>query len=1642
MSSKPRSATSFEISIPPTRPKTSAPSSARGPNSKSGSEAPHEVSKEGEEDDELAIKASTSAKAPGLFKIHSRQLNEGLEPAYIVQLVEDGKKVRRDESEVRRLAPTLLAAFLADQAPSKTNSKAAEAETIILDSDDSISDADVVVRKPKREVVEKNAKKEKEKKETRGKKSGDGEDEEMDEESNPEPELGDPSDSEGEEESSDDDGDDSEEANFTDNEKAKPRKTARSTKAGRNMKPKSPKKATRISSRANKFQKTFDLGGGKQEDGDDEEGEEEEEEEKEKSGKSRRGTRSRPSISDAESSDEEALSKSARGKKSKAKAKEITIESDEEDEEAGQGDLVQHTHYDTCGKCGEGPASQVLPALLKKRQRSKGKKRRGADDDLREDSDAEESRVRKLGAWMECAVCTSSFHFGCLPDAIRKEFVKGLKAEHEALHAPPPPPVVEPIEGQAAPDPVSPPPKVDLPKREKIELDIETSFIIPKCTYCKRVGGRRCFVCGVSGRKITAVASEKMEVDVDVESEQPVAEIPPLMLRCVKCKRSAHYPCLPLEEAEDGEDENEERTVSPEEHAASYLRDEQCHQCWSYKGKLDVILAWAEDEMLSEQRSKSVDDDADDVRVDVEVVVKKDDKTGKMVSIPSAKDPTANAQYLVKWQGESYRQLEWIPHAYLVAAYPAKLSNFLSKGSQVTFDAKMEDEAEDGEEDKVVLGSAPLPDPDATSRIPAAWSTVDRILDVFYRSKNGKDTIRYQDYKKLPSDPEESIELVEECYFKWGELPYSSCEFSRFVPFGNLADLRFPATTEAPPQKDEEGYAAYVKAYKRFLIACDAKMRVPNLSSKQLQELDKTRDPKKFVEIKEQPDYIEGGKLMPFQLEGVNFLFFQWWKRTGCILADEMGLGKTVQIITFLTLLNKKQGARPFLVAVPNSTMGNWVREFERWAPGMRVVPYGGDAASRKIVEEYELFDSSGRTLKTHVVIATYEALEKNISVFKKVARWDCLVVDEGQRLKSGHDGLLFSALQTLNVNHRVLLSGTPLNNNISELFNLLHFIDPEKWGNQKELQEKYAELTPELVEEIRNILKPYFLRRTKELVLDLPPLNEIVVPVTMTPLQRSLYKGILERNAAAIESIYQKASKGAEKSKGRKASFNNILMELRKLLGHPYLVSPDLEPLDVTKAQAHANLRDASAKFVLLSKMLPKLKAGGHRVLIFSQFKITLNIVEDFLLGLNMKYLRLDGDTAQLDRQRGIDAFQKEGSEFFCYLLSTRAGGVGINLTKADTVIMFDQDFNPHQDIQAISRAHRIGQKNPVRVFKLMVKGTCEERIFQAGTKKLGLDHLIIQRLNAEETEANEIESILQFGAKAIFDDQEAEATAIRYSDADMDNLFARTADISASSKKDGAAAFSHAKIWEAERGLEDVVIRPEDEMVEDDGDFWNSLLVQQDEADRLAKLEREANAGRGKRTRGQVDYKVDDNVVMKKQKGSSAPISESSDDDFEVVEAEESGDDFDMVLDKDDLPPVEKEPKPKKTKGLVRWPVNEAEKAARRIDMIDSLARAAAAFQDAEVNAILASARMAPRQRQSVLIREASKPYSLFLFSLRTSSEQARLRPLFAAKLIDALCGQEYTGPLGNNAAATNGGVVPAGQVAAKKAPTSTSP
>lgn len=429
-------------------------------------------------------------------------------------------------------------------------------------------------------------------------------------------------------------------------------------------------------------------------------------------------------------------------------------------------------------------------------------------------------------------------------------------------------------------------------------------------------------------------------------------------------------------------------------------------------------------------------------------------------------------------------------------------------------------------------------------------------------------------------------------------------------------------------------------------------------------------------------------------------------------------------------------------------------------------------------------------------------------------------------------------------------------------------------------------------------MLRPFFLRRTKAEVLDfLPPVAQIIVPVSLTDVQRKLYRSIFAKNPELIKSVIG----DSRKSKlTERASLNNILMQLRKTLCHPFVYNRAIEQVDPNPAVAHRNFVEASSKLKLLEIMLPKLKERGHRVLIFSQFLDMLSMVEDFLDGLGFLYQRLDGSMGSLQKQKRIDEFNAPNSSLFAFLLSTRAGGVGINLASADTVIILDPDFNPHQDIQALSRAHRIGQKKKVLVFQLTTRGTVEEKIMQIGKKKMSLDHVLIDQMDAEEDAGADIESILRFGLDAIFQDDNAE-DEIRYDPASVDKLLDRSQMEETLPGKDNSAEsqFSFARVWANDKGI------LEEEGLDDDADqtapanpsTWDAILQ---EREREAREEAAAKAeylGRGRRRRDKVDYKGQDGDLMSaaKQRNSTGKVDEESDTDF-MTPAEESEEDVEL--------------------------------------------------------------------------------------------------------------------------------------------------
>lgn len=262
--------------------------------------------------------------------------------------------------------------------------------------------------------------------------------------------------------------------------------------------------------------------------------------------------------------------------------------------------------------------------------------------------------------------------------------------------------------------------------------------------------------------------------------------------------------------------------------------------------------------------------------------------------------------------------------------------------------------------------------------------------------------------------------------------------------------------------------------------------------------------------------------------------------------------------------------------------------------------------------------------------------------------------------------GKIFKVMNSIETKARLILTGTPLQNNIDELFNLLFFLGIRESNDSTEWKEKYETLEADNIGELHKEIQPYFLRRTRKQELDLPPKAEVELPIPLTLFQKKLYVGLLENNKVMLKSIVSKLNSDANIRRS-----GNVLMELRKICGHPFLIE-NAEPTWLEEEVWEKAFVEASGKLMLLAKMLPKLKEDGHRVLIFSQFKLVLDILEEFLEQEEHSYVRLDGSTPTIKRTPMIDSYNKPGSDIFCFLLTTRTGGMGINLTSADTIIIF----------------------------------------------------------------------------------------------------------------------------------------------------------------------------------------------------------------------------------------------------------------------------------------------------------------------------------------------------------------------------------
>ncbi|KAM9628862.1 chromodomain-helicase-DNA-binding protein 5 isoform 3-T3 [Morphnus guianensis] len=930
------------------------------------------------------------------------------------------------------------------------------------------------------------------------------------------------------------------------------------------------------------------------------------------------------------------------------------------------------------------------------------------------------------------------------------------------------------------------------------------------------------------------------------------------LLCCDTCPSSYHLHCLnpPLPEIPNGE------WLCP-----------RC-TCPPLKGKVQRILHWAWKEPPATPLPPVLP------TPDAELAL----------PAPKVLEGIPEREFFVKWAGLSYWHCSWVKELQLELYHTVMYRNYQRKNDMdepPAFDYGSGDEDSQREKRKNKDPQyAKMEERFYRYGIKPEWMMIHRILN---HSFDKKGDIHY--------------------LIKWKDLPYDQCTWE-------IDEIDIPYY---------ENLKHLYWNHRELMLGEDMRpLKKLNKKGKKLKEEKLEKPPETplvdpTVKFDKQPWYIDatGGTLHPYQLEGLNWLRFSWAQGTDTILADEMGLGKTVQTIVFLYSLYKEGHSKgPYLVSAPLSTIINWEREFEMWAPDFYVVTYTGDKESRSVIRENEFsFEDnairSGKKvfrmkkeaqIKFHVLLTSYELITIDQAVLGSI-EWACLVVDEAHRLKN-NQSKFFRVLNSYKIDYKLLLTGTPLQNNLEELFHLLNFLTPERFNNLEGFLEEFADISKEdQIKKLHDLLGPHMLRRLKaDVFKNMPAKTELIVRVELSQMQKKYYKFILTRNFEALNS----------KGGGNQVSLLNIMMDLKKCCNHPYLfpVAAVEAPVLPNGSYDGNSLVKSSGKLMLLQKMLKKLRDGGHRVLIFSQMTKMLDLLEDFLEYEGYKYERIDGGITGGLRQEAIDRFNAPGAQQFCFLLSTRAGGLGINLATADTVIIYDSDWNPHNDIQAFSRAHRIGQNKKVMIYRFVTRASVEERITQVAKRKMMLTHLVVRPGLGSKSGSmtkQELDDILKFGTEELFkDDVEGmvsqgqritmpdavtpfsdalstkggavtpgmkkkhggtppgdnkdvdDSSVIHYDDAAISKLLDRnqdaTDDTELQNMNEYLSSFKVAQyVVREEDGVEEVereIIKQEENV---DPDYWEKLLrhhYEQQQED-LAR-----NLGKGKRIRKQVNY------------------------------------------------------------------------------------------------------------------------------------------------------------------------------------------
>jgi len=875
-------------------------------------------------------------------------------------------------------------------------------------------------------------------------------------------------------------------------------------------------------------------------------------------------------------------------------------------------------------------------------------------------------------------------------------------------------------------------------------------------------------------------------------------------------------------------------------------------------------------------------------------------------------------RFLVKWSDHSYLHVSWETQADLcdqVKNAKTYLSTFFRKADNGILlspeDRKDGDYFDPGYTQIERILETVRPGDDDSYHLPATWE---------------EELATSNDTFAIVLDPSDLDKFEagggRQFLIKWEGLPYSEStyEFERDLILADLEykpilkdyyeRVRKPSKSEWSQQKKDQERAMR-EAYKLFgdNAKTDSEAR--------------EKEAKKYQENLANHVFSNGGQLRDYQAEGVTWFLSNFVNQRSCILADEMGLGKTLQTAAFVNLLvQKMHRPGPFLVVVPLSTLAHWQREFVNWT-GLNTIVYHGSAEDRRTLREYEFAypqdrpDSVGSNTiylnkcapakrgkggggpwMATVVVCTPEMLVADDANELAAVPWEVLVVDEAHRLKN-HNSKLATTLRKdmFTFKHKLLLTGTPIQNDMKEFWTLLNFIDPDNFPDMEEFLEEYGAIkSKEKIDEMHETIRPYILRRLKEDVeKSVPPKEETLIEVELTLQQKQYYRALYEKNVAFLQKNKTKALDGP--------SLNNLAMQLRKCCNHLFLLNGVEE--EIRKQKENHGISEAdllargSGKLVLLDKLLPRLKENGHQILIFSQFKIMLDVLEDYLYAKQLKFERIDGSITGHRRQAAIDRFQDPESKDppFIMLLSTRAGGVGINLTSADTCIIFDSDWNPQNDLQAQARCHRIGQTKNVKVYRLLSRKSYEMQMFHMSSLKMGLDQAVLKGF---ETGASgegamtkeEVERLLRHGAYDIFNEEKAgsaEAESKDFIEQDIDSILARRAttvvhDNTGSGSNAAGGTFSKAS-FVAPKTPSGKQGNQEQDIDIEDPDFWKKMVGEaKPEAESVLKPRKRSKANYSEKVYGrELQQMISLNPDDSESSDSGGDESDDSDDEME---------------------------------------------------------------------------------------------------------------------------------------------------------------